>query len=186
MQQVTIQDYRDAFINEHLPLTTIKTHRSVTQAFTQLGKQFNFNLTTRNIFDYLMFNANADTRSVTFGEVSDVLYSDIANYIGKKERTIENEVLKLCRAELIERHPTKRRVFIIPSMKTARDELIEQARMKKAMRVTKNAEKRITELEKDGVPITELLRQSVYTDEQKKLSNGKGSHQNGKAELPFG
>ena len=99
--------------------TVARTHRSVIQAFVKQRKAYSFNLTTRNIFDYLLFNANADTSSSTFSEVSDVLYSDIANYLGKKERTIENEILKLVRAGLIERHPIKRRVFIIPSMEKA-------------------------------------------------------------------
>lgn len=180
MQQVTIQDYRDAFICENLPLSTIRLHRSVLQCFTKQSSEFNFNLTTRNIFDYLMFNANADARSVTFGEVSDVDYGEIAKYIGKKPRTIENEILKLCRAGLLERHKTKRRVFVIPSMTKARDEIAAQASMKKAMKVTQETEQRLKELADDGYQITEYTRQQIYADISKKHQNG-----NGQGKLPF-
>lgn len=184
IHQVTVQNYRDTFINEHLPLTAAKVHRSVLQCFSKQQKEFGFNLTTRNIFDFLLFNANHYTQSSTFGEVSDVLYSDIANYLGKKERTIENEILKLVRAGLIERHPTKRRVFIIPSMTKARDELIAQSKMKKAMRVSERAEQRLSELEKDGIIVTHQIRSQVYTDEQAKvLKNGNGNGNQPK--LPF-
>lgn len=188
MQQVTIQDYRDAWIHEHLSLTTIKTHRSILQAFVKQQKEFGFNLTTRNVFDYLMFNANVKSTTSTFGEVSDVHYSDIANYIGKKERTIVNEIGKLCRAGLIERHPTKRKVFIIPSIIKARDELVEQAKMKKQMKVTEKCEQRLAELESDGVEITGVIRNAVYADEMhaayKRNRNGNGNRQ-GKLPIPF-
>ena len=181
INQVTIQDYRDAFIHEHLPLTTAKLHRSVLQCFVQQAKEFAFNLTTRNIFDYLMFNANAHQSSSTFGEVSDVLYSDIANYLGKKERTVENEILKLVRAGLIQRHPIKRRVFIIPSMTKARDELIAQSKMKKDMLISEKAEKRLSDLEKDGIQITDYVREKVYRDEKEKVSPKKARQE----KLPF-
>ena len=186
IHQVTVQDYRDTFINEYLPLTAAKVHRSVLQCFSKQQKEFGFNLTTRNIFDYLLFNANHYAQSSTFGEVSDVLYSDIANYLGKKERTVENEILKLVRAGLIERHPTKRRVFIIPSMTKARDELIAQSKMKKAMRVSERAEQRLSELEKDGIIVTHQIRSQVYTDEQAKVSkNGNGNGNGNQPKLPF-
>lgn len=184
MQQVTIQDYRDAFINENLPLSTIRIHRSVLQSFAKQGQEFNFNLTTFLVFHYLMFNANADARSVTFGEVSDVVNAEIGQYLGKKERTIDNEILKLCRAGILERHATKRRVFIIPSMKKARDEIAEQATMKKAMKVTETAEARIAELEKDGMIITEDIRRNVYASVQLH-SNRENGNSNGQGKLPF-
>ena len=147
--KLRLQDYRDAFIDDDLSLTTASIHRSVLETFAKRASEFKLNLTTRNVFDYLMFNANAHKQSVTFGEVSDVVYADIARYLGKKERTIENEVLKLVRAELLIRHPVKKRVFIVPSMLEAREQLIAQSQMKKQMRITEAAEKRIAELEAD-------------------------------------
>ena len=187
MQQVTVQEYREAFIDENLPLTTASIHRSVLQAFAKQSKTFRFNLTTRNVFDYLMFNANADKRSQTFGEVSDVVYSDIAQYLGKKERTIENEVLKLVRADLVERHATKRRVFVIPSMLAARDQLIAQGEMKKQMRVTEAAERKIKEMEADGIPMPQRERDWVYAGVAKEVFGGKNGNGNGThtRDLPF-
>ena len=117
LKQVTIDDYRDIFLHDNLPLTAFKVHRSVVITFIKSSRQYNFNLTTRNIFDYLCFNANVDRKSDTFGEVSDVCYEQIGEYVGKKKRTVENEIVKLTRAGLIERHNVKRRVFIIPSIK---------------------------------------------------------------------
>lgn len=173
--QVTRQDYRDAFIDENLSLTTASIHREVLQTFIRQGKKYKMNGTTRDIFFYLMFNANADKRSATFGEVSDVRYAEIADYIGKTKNTIEKEIVKLCKADLLERHPVKSHVFIIPSMHLARQQLADQSYMKKRMQVTEQAEKQIALEERDGTPVTERERKIIYASWTRKvMGNQKG------------
>ena len=182
VMQVTIQDYRAAFIDENLSLTTASIHRSVLETFATQAKDFKLNLTTRNVFDYLMFNVNAKKQSVTFGEVSDVVYADIARYLGKKEETVKHEIVKLVKAALLIRHPIKKRVFIIPSMLEARRQIIAQSKMKKQMRITEAAEKRIAELEAEGMPMTQAIRSRIYAEithnfaTEKKNGNGNGTY----------
>ena len=107
---------QDRPIEEILPAETIDLHRAVFHFFVKHGKEFNFNLTTHNIFLILMFNADADKRSDTFGEVADIRYADIAERIEKKESTVQKEIVKLVKAGLVERHPINRYGFILPSM----------------------------------------------------------------------
>ena len=55
---------------------------------TQCKRSTGHLATTQNIFLILMFNADADKRSDTFGEVADIRYTDIAEWIEKKESTV--------------------------------------------------------------------------------------------------
>lgn len=112
--QTTAQDYRDRFLNDHLPLTTISVHRCITQTFAKRATEFRLDLTARNTLDYLMFNASADKRSSnrTFGETSPIEKKTIAHYLGKKTETIKQAIIKLVKADLIERHRVKRNVYI--------------------------------------------------------------------------
>ena len=67
-----------------------------------------FDQNTRLLFGILMFNTDADKRSAT---------ADIADFIAKRKSTVQNEMVKLVKAGLVERHPIKRYGFIIASMK---------------------------------------------------------------------
>ena len=185
--QVTVQEYREAFIDENLPLTTVSIHRLVLEVFAKSQSEFKLNLTTRNIFDYLLFNANAHRRSATFGEVSDVVYADIARYLGRSENTIQHEIVKLVKSGLIERHAVKRNCFRIPSMLQARQEMIAQAEMKKKMRVTEAAEKEIADGEEGaGRKLSAYERNLVYATVAHRMGvNGNGNGTYEKPELPF-
>lgn len=193
--QTTAQDYRDMFVDDHLPLTQISVHRSVAETFVKKAKEFRLDLTARNVFDYLMHNANADKRqnNQNFGHTAPIEKKDIADYTGKKAETIKQAIIKLVKADLIQRHPVKRNVYIIPSMIRAKAQLAEQAAMKRHVNITKVAEAKIAQwainLER---PLTESERKRAYAEANleygKRNSNGKHHHNgNGSTpELPFG
>lgn len=179
MLQVSVEEYRERFIDDHYPLTQISVHRSVTQTFVEKATELKLNLTTRNVCDYLMHNANARKKTHTFGETSPIDNKAIADRLGKNVRTIPNEIVKLVKSDLIQRHRVKRNVYIIPSMLRARAELAEQAAMKRQINITKAAETRIEKLEAD-------IQRSLTQSERKRVSaevtlmygkqNGNGKH----------
>ena len=136
-----------------------------------------------------MHNANARKNTYTFGETSPIENQAIAERVGKKAETIRKAIIKLVKADLIERHPVKRQVYIIPSMIRARAEIAEQATVKRHINITKSAEKRIEELERDmECRLTENEKKRVYADTTlaygQKHRNGSGSHRNGNGHPP--
>ena len=190
MLQVTAQDYRSLFIDEDYPLTQIAVHRSVAKTFVDKASELGLNLTTRNVFDYLMHNANADKRAnnYTFGETAPIDNNAIAARLGKKSETIRKAIIKLVKADLIQRHPVKRTVYIIPSMSLAKAQLSEQVKMKRAINITKAAEKRIAEMEAAlGHPLIGTEKKRIYAHVLENFGNKQNgdSHPSKTLPLPF-
>lgn len=174
----TLQD----FIDEDLPLFYYTCPRSIVQTFLKQHTS----ATARLVFDYLMLNY-----SRKLNHTHKVENTEIANWIEVSEGNIRRQLAHLKKIGVIQPHPDKISVYLIPALAQLRNDLHNYRLSVKENNLQKQIAQRISEMEfdlerklseKEKKRIDEEMRRDA---KYKERSRKKRQEQENLLNLPF-